>query len=330
MQKALYEEKRHSSWVDPDERWDRSVAHFCHAIYENERFMSDFEPFAQEVTAAGERAAAGQLVLRLTSPGVPDTYNGDELWYLALVDPDNRRPVDFDRARDLLAGLAVGGAPARETIKLFILWTAPRVARATPRGVLRALRAACLRRGHVCVPTWRRHRRGGADPRGRARVRRASRALAQRSCRHRARGSAAIGRASSSAGDPPLGQRRPSVDHGERLGEVRDLEDLPNCALRPNHDGHRDLRVQRGARRRLDERVESGGVEEADARRGRSRRAPCRRVFARWPARAPVPWSCPSRRRLPPASVEPVAVGRTAKGWGSGFDMAEVGDGGRD
>jgi (1->4)-alpha-D-glucan 1-alpha-D-glucosylmutase len=123
MQKALYEEKRHSSWVDPDARWDRSVAHFCHAIYDNERFMSDFEPFAQELTAAGERAAAGQLVLRLTSPGIPDTYNGDELWYLALVDPDNRRPVDFDRARDLLAGLAVGGSPARETVKLFILWT---------------------------------------------------------------------------------------------------------------------------------------------------------------------------------------------------------------
>ncbi len=121
LQKALYEEKRHSSWVDPDARWDSSVAHFCHAIYENDRFMSDFEPFAQELTLAGERAAAGQLVLRLTSPGVPDTYNGDELWYLALVDPDNRRRVDFDRARDLLAGLAVGGAPARETIKLFIL-----------------------------------------------------------------------------------------------------------------------------------------------------------------------------------------------------------------
>ncbi|MGZ4392802.1 MAG: alpha-amylase family glycosyl hydrolase [Gaiellaceae bacterium] len=123
VQKALYEEKRHSSWVEPDERWDSSVAHFCHAIYANGRFLSDFEPFAQEITAAGERAAVGQLVLRLTSPGVPDTYNGDELWYLALVDPDNRRPTDFDRARDLLAGLAAGGAPARETVKLFVLWT---------------------------------------------------------------------------------------------------------------------------------------------------------------------------------------------------------------
>jgi (1->4)-alpha-D-glucan 1-alpha-D-glucosylmutase len=123
VQKALHEEKRHSSWVEPDERWDAAVARFCGAIYDNQEFLADFEPFAQEVALAGERAAVGQLVLRLTSPGVPDTYNGDELWYLALVDPDNRRQVDFDRSRDLLAGLAAGGAPSRETVKLFTLST---------------------------------------------------------------------------------------------------------------------------------------------------------------------------------------------------------------
>ena len=123
VQKALHEAKRHSSWVEPDERWDAAVARFCSAIYENERFLADFEPFAHEVALAGERAAVGQLVLRLTSPGVPDTYNGDELWYLALVDPDNRRPVDFDRARDLLAGLVAGGDLSRETVKLFTLRT---------------------------------------------------------------------------------------------------------------------------------------------------------------------------------------------------------------
>ena len=61
----------------------------------HEPFLADFEPFAAEVAARGERSSLGQLVLRLTSPGVPDIYQGDELPYLALVDPDNRRPVDW-------------------------------------------------------------------------------------------------------------------------------------------------------------------------------------------------------------------------------------------
>ena len=120
IQKALHEEKRYSSWTEPNERWDMAVARFCDNLYANREFLADFEPFAQEVARAGERASLGQLVLRLTSPGVPDIYNGDELWYLALVDPDNRRPVDWDRIRDLFAGISAGG-PTRETVKLFVI-----------------------------------------------------------------------------------------------------------------------------------------------------------------------------------------------------------------
>ena len=63
----------------------------------HEPFLADFEPFAAELAAAGARSAIGQLVLRLTSPGVPDIYNGDELPYFALVDPDNRRPGRLGR-----------------------------------------------------------------------------------------------------------------------------------------------------------------------------------------------------------------------------------------
>jgi len=121
LQKAVREEKRHTSWVESDSRWDGAVARFCRAICSHEPFLADFLPLAAEIAAAGERAAVGQLVLRLTSPGVPDIYGGDELWYLALVDPDNRRPIDWDRRRDVLADMTAGGGPTRETVKLAVI-----------------------------------------------------------------------------------------------------------------------------------------------------------------------------------------------------------------
>jgi (1->4)-alpha-D-glucan 1-alpha-D-glucosylmutase len=120
LAKAVHEEKRRTSWVDPDPAWDSAVAQFCRGLFEHEPFMAELVPFAVEVAEAGERSSIGQLVLRFTSPGVPDLYGGDELWYLALVDPDNRRPVDWARRRDTLAHLVAGGAHDRETVKL---WT---------------------------------------------------------------------------------------------------------------------------------------------------------------------------------------------------------------
>jgi (1->4)-alpha-D-glucan 1-alpha-D-glucosylmutase len=63
------------------------------------------------------------LVLKLTSPGVPDVYQGDELPYRALVDPDNRRPVDWGLRRELLDGVAGGAAPDDQTRKLWLIWT---------------------------------------------------------------------------------------------------------------------------------------------------------------------------------------------------------------
>ena len=103
VEKALREAKRNTSWIDPNDDWESEVKGFCRGLYDNDRFRADFEPFAAEVAQAGERAALGQLVLRLTSPGVPDIYQGDELELLALVDPDNRRAVDWERRRRALA-----------------------------------------------------------------------------------------------------------------------------------------------------------------------------------------------------------------------------------
>jgi (1->4)-alpha-D-glucan 1-alpha-D-glucosylmutase len=102
VEKALREAKRNTSWLEPNERWEREVKEFCRGLFENERFRAAFEPFAADVAVAGEQAALAQLAVRLTSPGVPDIYNGDELPYFALVDPDNRRPVDWDACAEAL------------------------------------------------------------------------------------------------------------------------------------------------------------------------------------------------------------------------------------
>ena len=123
MEKALREAKRNTNWVEQNADWEKGVAGFCRAICSDESFLTDFEPFVARVAAAGQRAALGQLVLKLTAPGVPDLYQGDELEFRALVDPDNRRPVDWERRRDLLAGLQAGNAADDfDSRKLRLIW----------------------------------------------------------------------------------------------------------------------------------------------------------------------------------------------------------------
>jgi (1->4)-alpha-D-glucan 1-alpha-D-glucosylmutase len=117
VEKALREAKRNTSWVEPNEAWERDVERFCRSLYESARFRADFEPFAAEVAEAGERAALAQVALRLTSPGVPDIYQGDELELLALVDPDNRRLVDWERRRRALAD---GSSPKLNLIRALL------------------------------------------------------------------------------------------------------------------------------------------------------------------------------------------------------------------
>ncbi len=111
MCKALREAKRNTSWVGPDAGWEERVLAYCRALYDHAEFRADFEPFAARVAAAGELHALRQTALKLTVPGIPDIYQGDELVALSLVDPDNRRPVDWARRRELLAALRDGAAP---------------------------------------------------------------------------------------------------------------------------------------------------------------------------------------------------------------------------
>jgi (1->4)-alpha-D-glucan 1-alpha-D-glucosylmutase len=122
LEKALREAKRNTTWASPELEWEGAVKRFAAALLSHRAFLDDFEPFCERVAVAGERAALGQLLLKLTSPGIPDIYQGDELWRLSLVDPDNRRPVDWALREELVDGLVSGAAtPTRETAKLDLI-----------------------------------------------------------------------------------------------------------------------------------------------------------------------------------------------------------------
>ena len=121
MLKALREAKRNTGWVDHNDAWEQAVVRFSGSLYEEAGFLREFEPFAAEVAIEGTRAAHCQLVLKLTAPGIPDIYQGDELPYRALVDPDNRRPVDWDLRQTVLRRLMGGSPPTGDTRKLFLI-----------------------------------------------------------------------------------------------------------------------------------------------------------------------------------------------------------------
>jgi len=104
LEKALREAKVNTTWADPDAAYEARVQAFARELLDDAEFRRGFDVLCERVRTAGRWSAIAQLGLRLTSPGVPDVYGGDELPYFALVDPDNRRPVDFDARRRALAG----------------------------------------------------------------------------------------------------------------------------------------------------------------------------------------------------------------------------------
>jgi (1->4)-alpha-D-glucan 1-alpha-D-glucosylmutase len=120
MEKALREGKRNSNWTEPNESWEASVLGFCRALYEHQPFRKDFESFVERVAPLGDRIALGMLALKLTAPGVPDIYQGDELEFRALVDPDNRRAVDWEWRQAMLARLSGGSPPDAATMKMWL------------------------------------------------------------------------------------------------------------------------------------------------------------------------------------------------------------------
>jgi (1->4)-alpha-D-glucan 1-alpha-D-glucosylmutase len=120
IEKALREAKRNTNWIEQNHEWEDAVKRFCTSLYSHRPFLDDFEPFAAAVARDAERIALGQLALKLTAPGIADIYQGDELPYRALVDPDNRRPVDWRWRQAMLSRLMGGSLPDGETYKLFL------------------------------------------------------------------------------------------------------------------------------------------------------------------------------------------------------------------
>lgn len=108
MIKAVREAKLRSSWSQPDGDYEAAVQAFVRGILDpkaSQPFLSDFVNFQQEIVVPGVINSLAQTALKLTAPGVPDIYQGSELWNLSLVDPDNRRPVDYGRGSALLSAL---------------------------------------------------------------------------------------------------------------------------------------------------------------------------------------------------------------------------------
>jgi (1->4)-alpha-D-glucan 1-alpha-D-glucosylmutase len=148
MLKAVKEAKVHASWIHPSPEYDEAIARFVAAILDRSEppprppgrlrrligaivpdapsnpFLADFRPFQQRVAGVGVYNSLAQTLLKLVAPGVPDIYQGTEEWALTLVDPDNRRPVDYARLgedlRALRATLA-GPAPDRAALARSLL-----------------------------------------------------------------------------------------------------------------------------------------------------------------------------------------------------------------
>ena len=102
MFKAINEAKTHSNWINPNQEYAHAISSFIRTIWKNEVFRTAFEAFHNKVAFFGRLNSLSQVLLKLTSPGVPDIYQGSELWNFSLVDPDNRRPVDFNLRSQLL------------------------------------------------------------------------------------------------------------------------------------------------------------------------------------------------------------------------------------
>ncbi len=234
MQKATHEAKVHTSWINPSPAYDDGVRQFVARILDPQAsgpFLADFQQFQRYVSHYGMLNSLSQTLLKLTSPGVPDTYQGTELWDFSLVDPDNRRPVDYELRRRLLGELTARAAEAGPhlaelarklavekedgRVKLYVTWRALHARRDNPglfsAGEYLAADVVGARAEHVCAFV-RRHE-------GRVAVAAAPRLMT---------------RLVPQAGDLPLGERvwedtrllLPGVEPGRRLRNAFTGEEL--------------------------------------------------------------------------------------------------------
>ena len=108
MRKAMREAKLHSSWINPNQPYEEAVDRFIRASLEpspENVFLREFTAFVHRIQPAGMWNSLSQTLLKIASPGVPDFYQGSEIWDFTLVDPDNRRPVDYSLRRRMMSEL---------------------------------------------------------------------------------------------------------------------------------------------------------------------------------------------------------------------------------
>jgi (1->4)-alpha-D-glucan 1-alpha-D-glucosylmutase len=194
LRKAMRETKLRSSWLSPNVEWEDTVLAYAEAVVADEDYRRDLARWLDRIAPLGAWTALSQLVLRLASPGIPDTYQGSELWNLTLVDPDNRERVDFARREralaelerrwpgdgSLLSELLRSWADGR--VKLFALWRGLELVRRHaalhPRSAYLPLVVTGEHAASVCafarragdswvlavVPRWLAHRVEGSRP----------------------------------------------------------------------------------------------------------------------------------------------------------------------
>lgn len=172
MAKALHEAKVHTSWLNPHPAYDHAVHKFIEAVLDRTRpnpFLDSFRMFQRKVAAYGVYNSLAQVLIKITAPGVPDVYQGTELWDFSLVDPDNRRPVDYDHRMRLLEAVSKSAErPDRRTlvhellrsaedgrIKLYVTMEGLRYRRARAPlfldGDYTALEALGAKKQHLCA-----------------------------------------------------------------------------------------------------------------------------------------------------------------------------------
>jgi (1->4)-alpha-D-glucan 1-alpha-D-glucosylmutase len=169
LMKALREAKQNSSWLAPHEEYENAVQGFVDRILAPDTpFLGDFRDLQETIATAGARNGLSQLLLKITSPGVPDFYQGSEFCQFSLVDPDNRRPVNYAKRAAMLESLRrresddriglireMAANPASDQIKLYVTYRALTFRRSNPQLFARGeylpleVRGACA--GHVCA-----------------------------------------------------------------------------------------------------------------------------------------------------------------------------------
>ena len=174
MLKAIREAKEYTSWANPNSEYENAMSEFTRATLDRRRrnrFLSDFGEFQRRISRIGMFNSISQTLLKLTAPGVPDIYQGNDLWDFSLVDPDNRRPVDYQVRPRYLQELVAGDRTSAEEravrarrlvehvddgkAKLYVTWQALCLRQAHPAVFLQGGYTPLLARGsrsdHVCA-----------------------------------------------------------------------------------------------------------------------------------------------------------------------------------